>query len=475
MSLLARLFKSLTGSEEKRVGHGSEPAPDPAAFLVPHDRPPSAPRPLHRPSPEAPRAAPTPTERTIVATLGDVLSRIPPEFLREGPHESRREIRFAPGEFFADIPRGRVTVALSNIAAQCPEVFRAPIPDAEDREVRLPLQRVLDQLIEPMAAPSREPTESVAPPTPPTPPPVAPEEPIPPAPEATIRLSLAAILAASPDDVFPAGRPQVDEAVQVALPLAPIEQQLGSGTVAIAAGQLLALLPASVAAAFHLPAGMRLPLPLEEIFRNLPRSPRPRADAPVPSLEDSTPAPVAAPPESPPSSDGFSFFPQTPSTPHRIAPPRFDDAPVEAPGAALPPVEALRVEAPAAPPPPPPDATSSTALPPITPPPEPPPGETRPSGIPHLRTLALHASSDVPSPAAPALHILQADHPTPPTETVASLTTPSWPSRIVARPLIVLPPPISFGRRATPDPEASRETTADQTAVLEFLSTAPKE
>jgi hypothetical protein len=35
------------------------------------------------------------------------------------------------------------------------------------------------------------------------------------------------------------------------------------------------------------------------------------------------------------------------------------------------------------------------------------------------------------------------------------------------RPLVVLPPPIAG---AAPEPDAPRETTADQAAVLEFLS-----
>jgi hypothetical protein len=253
--------------------------PDPTIFLVPRERAPLV-MPTPRPPPiEPPRrdTPPIPSARQIIVTLGDVIARIPPEFLREGSPDLRRELRFGPGEFFADIPRGRVTVALSNIARQFPEAFRAPIAETDDREVRLPLQKLLDQLVGAPASrttggppvPPRAPVPELppvsAPPAAPSPPPAAPEPT-----EPHLRLSLAAILAGCPDEIFTAPRPTVDEIVQVTLPFEPIEAQLPTGTVEISADRFLALLPPPLASQLPLRPGAKLPLPIEEIFRNLP-------------------------------------------------------------------------------------------------------------------------------------------------------------------------------------------------------------
>jgi hypothetical protein len=285
MGLLDFLFKSRATRNGKRPvetrGESGEPLPDPTIFLVPRER-----APLVMPAPSPPRIEPPrrdtpsiPSARQIVITFGEVLARIPPEFLSEAAPDPRRELRFSPGEFFADIPRGRVTVALSNIARQYPEAFRAPIADADDREVRLPLQRLLDQLVGvsapratggppvPHATRAPKPPAAAIEAAPPIAAPAAPE----PA-ESHLRLSLAAILTGCPDEVFTSARPTVEEAVQVALPLETIEAQLPTGVVAISAERFLSLLPPFLAARIPLRAGARLPLPIEEIFRNLPGS-----------------------------------------------------------------------------------------------------------------------------------------------------------------------------------------------------------
>jgi hypothetical protein len=240
------------------------------------------------------------------------VARIPPEFLQAGAHDLRRELRFGAEEFLADIPRGRVTVALSNIAAQYPEAFRAPITDADDREVRLPLQKVLEQLVGdratgvPPAPPRASDPRPLPAPVEETP--AAPPQPaVPESTEPTIRLSLAAILAGCPDGVFAGERPSVAESIQVALPFEPIEQQLPTGIVEIDATQLLALLPPPYSTGRFLRGDARIPLPIEEIFRNLPRG----------VVLSRPPAP-----ESPAvSAEGRRFFAPGPLHLHSVPPP----------------------------------------------------------------------------------------------------------------------------------------------------------
>ncbi len=88
--------------------------------------------------------------------------------------------------------------------------------------------------------------------------------------EPVIRLSLAAILAGCPDDVFAGERPTVAESIQVAIPFEPIEQQLPTGTVEITATRLLTLLPPPYSTGRFFRGDARISLPIEEIFRNLP-------------------------------------------------------------------------------------------------------------------------------------------------------------------------------------------------------------
>ncbi|HYR58439.1 MAG TPA: hypothetical protein VEO95_07415, partial [Chthoniobacteraceae bacterium] len=82
----------------------------------------------------------------IVLTVGDVLPRIPVALLRPGPRDLKRVLRFHIDELSSDITRGRPGVALSLIAAQCPELFHSPIGDDDDMEIRLPLQKLVEQV-----------------------------------------------------------------------------------------------------------------------------------------------------------------------------------------------------------------------------------------------------------------------------------------------------------------------------------------
>ncbi|MEA3213240.1 MAG: hypothetical protein QOE70_6297 [Chthoniobacter sp.] len=140
------------------------PAPDPSAtFLRPKgyvQRGANPVQPGRRPgggttrSPEKKSAvaAPEPEETSddardeVVLTLGDVLPRLPAQYLRPGEHDAKREVRFHIDHLSADIARGRAAIALSTIAAQCPDLFHCPIGDEEDMEVRLPLQKLVEQI-----------------------------------------------------------------------------------------------------------------------------------------------------------------------------------------------------------------------------------------------------------------------------------------------------------------------------------------
>jgi hypothetical protein len=82
----------------------------------------------------------------VVLTVGDVLPRIPVAFLRAGPRDLKRELRFHIDDLAPDITRGRPEIALSCIAAQCPDLFQVQIGDAEDMAIRLPLQKLVEQI-----------------------------------------------------------------------------------------------------------------------------------------------------------------------------------------------------------------------------------------------------------------------------------------------------------------------------------------
>ena len=157
MGFLDHLFK-LKQSDEKmgEVGKGAggngkngAAASDPGAFLHPKDFGPrgaSLPAPVRPAAPGAKIPPPPMRGQEIVLTLGDVLSRIPTELLQAGMHDSNRELRFSVDDLSADIARGRAAVPLSRIAALCPDVFAREIAPGDDSEIRLPLQKLVEQI-----------------------------------------------------------------------------------------------------------------------------------------------------------------------------------------------------------------------------------------------------------------------------------------------------------------------------------------
>lgn len=119
-----------------RGAPGLTPAPRPAASGI------SAKTVERKPAP----ISPPPAADEIVLTLGDVLSRIPAHYLRPGNHEAKRELRFKINDLSSDIARGRAAVPLSRIAQLVPDIFAREVGREEDMEIRLPLQKLVEQI-----------------------------------------------------------------------------------------------------------------------------------------------------------------------------------------------------------------------------------------------------------------------------------------------------------------------------------------
>ncbi len=228
--------------------------------------------------------------KEIVLTLGDVLSRIPTHFLRAGMHDTQRELRFPAAGFAADIARGRASVFLVDIVAQCPDIFLPETGEFDDTQIRLPLQKLVEQIglasasaySAPPADRSRDniaarpkagdglvgervtdrlAAEIFAPV-------LAPASALPE--EEQIHLSLAVILRRCPKEIIIQPLPPIEDSVRVSFPFAPIERQLATGQVEVSSLRFIAALPLGLMKCFEAKAGVKVPLPLEEIFQNLP-------------------------------------------------------------------------------------------------------------------------------------------------------------------------------------------------------------
>ena len=277
-------------------------APKPPQFLAPKNYVPRSsvqvvPPTRGHPHPERKAVSPEPDAapqmaKEIVLTLGDVLSQIPFHFLRQGMWDVRRELRFPAEGLAADIARGRASVSLTDIVVQCPAIFVTDAEGLADVPIRLPLQKLVEQIgittpaayaaAQPVATTSSEllvPAVSDNQPLPvaATPGVTLPEinfsEPASmPAPTAAeqIHLSLAAILKRCPSEIIARPLPPIDESVRVTFPFAPIERQLASGRVEVSSLRFIAALPLELMKYFEAQDSVKVPLPLEEIFQNLP-------------------------------------------------------------------------------------------------------------------------------------------------------------------------------------------------------------
>ncbi len=248
-----------------------------------------------RPGNNRPPAA-TQSNNEVVLRLGDVLSRIPQQFLKPGPHDASRELRFKIDDLCNGIARGRATVPLTEVARLCPEIFRVEIDPDADFDVQLPLQKLLEQVgafrstrpgapkpksvapvtvnhkAEPISATAPDAIIPAAPAAEVTQPLAKPEavpEPASNGAEETISLDLAAICRLLPSRIV-GHSPIPSDNARVALPMRLIEPQLVTGHVEIDLKDFIAALPAKLAAAFQHEKDFKVWIPLDEIFQNLP-------------------------------------------------------------------------------------------------------------------------------------------------------------------------------------------------------------
>jgi len=307
MGFLDHLFKNKPGEEkmgeeekgatEAVAGNGknADTAPDPGEFLRPkrfYPRggivyPPVRPSPPHESGP-AKKPPASEGRPEIVITLGDVLSRLPTQLLHAGFHDEKRELRFFADDLSADISRGRAAVPLSRIAALCPDVFVREIGPADDLEIRLPLQKLVEQI---GRLRGRRMTPPAGPKTPPVPGAPATAEAVSGRNvkveessesafgEEEIQLSLAAILPGCPPEIFVGKLPPIDAGLRITLPYAPIERQFATERVEVSARHFVSVLPSELRPHFDARDGIRVPLPIEEILKNLPGPPEPAARA----------------------------------------------------------------------------------------------------------------------------------------------------------------------------------------------------
>ena len=99
----------------------------------------------------------------IVFNLGEVLARVPPHLVASGLHDSNRPLRFKTEQISAELGRARAAVDLKTIIAQCPEVFVPEAREVEDMAIRLPVQRLVEQITAwPAAETARNPSASTS-------------------------------------------------------------------------------------------------------------------------------------------------------------------------------------------------------------------------------------------------------------------------------------------------------------------------
>lgn len=79
-------------------------------------------------------------------TLGDLLPRTPEEFLRPGAHDANRVLKVPLGEVTEGLTKGRAEIPLARLVALAPDVFLPAASDAESPRIRLPLQKLLQQI-----------------------------------------------------------------------------------------------------------------------------------------------------------------------------------------------------------------------------------------------------------------------------------------------------------------------------------------
>ena len=79
-------------------------------------------------------------------TLGELLPRTPQALLRPGSHDVSRVLKVPLDEVTGGLAKGRAEIPLARLVALAPDVFFPEPGDAEKAFIRLPLQRLLQQI-----------------------------------------------------------------------------------------------------------------------------------------------------------------------------------------------------------------------------------------------------------------------------------------------------------------------------------------
>ena len=172
MGFLNQLFKHRESGDSAPAA--SEPAVKPAENPFLHPKVPPArlqPPVIHAPSGlgSAARAMSAPAAQpqlpaVMFLEMGDVLPRVPEQYVRRGNHDLRQLLRFDAKELALGMAKGRVEVPLPKIAEQSTQVFLVTAHVASDVMIRLPLQKLVDQMGDSSVFASRLQEEKTVPP-----------------------------------------------------------------------------------------------------------------------------------------------------------------------------------------------------------------------------------------------------------------------------------------------------------------------
>src|SRR5215210_883801 len=227
--------------------------------------------------------APAVLDKEIALDLGDVLPRIPADYLQPGPHDPKLPLRFRIGDLVEDIASGKTTMPLSRLAKACPEVFKADFSRQKDLEIPFPWQKIVGQIPHSdSAARGRSEGKTRAsemrsnvlmtnelfpPPRPTSSSGIATFVPMEPngndrGPGVQIQLSLAAILAGLPKDFLKNPPGAVNESLRVGFPLERIEPQLATGKVEVTIPEFVEALPQEMKGLFAPGDHRKVPIPL---------------------------------------------------------------------------------------------------------------------------------------------------------------------------------------------------------------------
>jgi hypothetical protein len=79
-------------------------------------------------------------------SLGELMARVPEKFIWLGKHDACRVMRIAAADVAPGLARGRAEISLARLVALAPDVFRWERGETDDPQIRLPIQKLLQQI-----------------------------------------------------------------------------------------------------------------------------------------------------------------------------------------------------------------------------------------------------------------------------------------------------------------------------------------